>query len=78
MVTGLHLDEGYCIRFPAADQYGAPLECWEDWESVDFLAPQGTVEPGEELSASVLREARDVLNDEEDGCHIHFQEGDDE
>src|ERR1700722_13509676 len=56
LVTGLHLDQGYCVRFPVED---------------------GAVERGGTLPASVLSEAREVLDDAEDGCHLHLHESDD-
>lgn len=76
-LTGLHLEQGFCIRFPAsaADE---PLEAWEDWEECDFLAAEGTVEPGGTLPASVLGEAKEVLDEAEDGCHLHLHEADEE
>ncbi|HEX3368936.1 MAG TPA: hypothetical protein VHS56_05100 [Candidatus Cybelea sp.] len=73
-VVGLHLDQGFCVRFPATAD-GEPLETWEDWSEVDFLAEHGTVEPpNRPLSGAVLAEARDVLSDAEDGCHLHLHE----
>ena len=83
LVTGLHLDQGYCVRFPdedgrVIDDETEPLETWEDWEELDFLAPEGSVERGGTLPASVLSEAREVLDDAEDGCHLHLHESDDE
>lgn len=73
-IVGLHLDEGFCVRFPAIDG-GEPLETWEDWSEVDFLAGQGSIEQSHEpLSHNVLAEARDVLSDAEDGCHLHLHE----
>lgn len=71
---GLHLDQGYCVRFPA-EMDGEPLETWEDWTESDFLAQEGSVEPATSISASVLAEAREVLSDAEDGCHLHLHEG---
>ena len=76
-------DRGYCVRFPDADgrevdDETEPLETWEDWEELDFLAPEGTVERGGTLPASVLSEAREVLDDAEDGCHLHLHESDDD
>ena len=73
-VVGIHLDQGFCVRFPAAE--GAePLETWEDWSEVDFLAEPGSVEPPPRpLSRAVLAEARDVLSEAEDGCHLHLDE----
>lgn len=72
-VTGLHLDQGYCVRFPL-EVDGEPLETWEDWDELDFLAGQGTVEKAAEPSQAVLAEAREVLSDAEDGCHLHLHE----
>ena len=75
-VTGLHIDQGYCVRFPA--QGGdEPLETWEDWDEVDFLAEEGSIESGGAVPGSVLLEAREVLDEAEDGCHLHLHEGDD-
>jgi hypothetical protein len=77
MVAGVHLDQGFCVRFPA-DVDGEPLETWEDWSESGFLAPEGSIaEPEEPLSASVLSEAREVLSDADDGCHLHLHEEDD-
>ncbi|MGZ3499168.1 MAG: hypothetical protein ACXWNK_04875 [Vulcanimicrobiaceae bacterium] len=73
-VVGLHLDQGFCVRFPAEVE-GEPLETWEDWSETDFLADAGSVEPASPLSQSVLAEAREVLRDAEDGCHLHLHEG---
>jgi hypothetical protein len=83
LVTGLHLDQGYCVRFPAedgreVDDETEPLETWEDWEELDFLAPEGTVERGGTLPTSVLSEAQEVLDDAEDGCHLHLHESEDD
>ena len=76
LVTGLHLEQGFCVRFP--DQTGGePLETWEDWDEIDFLAEAGSVEGGGTLPHNVLSEARDVLDDAEDGCHLHLHEGED-
>jgi len=63
------------VRFPAEID-GEPLETWEDWAESDFLAEEGTVEATQTISASVLAEAREVLSDAEDGCHLHLHEGD--
>ena len=73
MVVGLHLDQGFCVRFPA-EVDGEPLETWEDWSETEFLAEDGSVEATSLLSASVLAEAREVLDDAEDGCHLHLHE----
>ena len=73
-VVGLHLDQGFCVRFPSAMK-DEPLETWEDWSEVEFLAQEGSIEPPKRpLSAAVLAEARDVLSDAEDGCHLHLHE----
>ncbi len=78
MVAGLHLDQGYCVRFPVEVE-GEPLETWEDWAESDFLAEDGSIDgdEGEALSATVIAEAREVLDDAEDGTHLHLHEGDD-
>jgi hypothetical protein len=76
MVVGVHLDQGFCVRFPAEVE-GEPLETWEDWSESDFLAEDGSVEGTDELSASVLAEAREVLDEAEDGCHLHLHETED-
>jgi hypothetical protein len=77
MVVGMHVDQGFCVRFPAESE-GEPLETWEDWSEASFLAEEGTVDPPDRpLSASVLTEARDVLSDADDGCHLHLQDDDD-
>ena len=39
LVTGLHIEQGYCVQFPAVDGEEA-LETWEDWEEIDFLAEE--------------------------------------
>jgi hypothetical protein len=75
-VVGLHLEEGFCVRFPAQIESG-PLETWEEWGEVDFLAPDGSVEEVAPISQAMLAEAREVLRDAEDGCHLHLHEGDD-
>jgi hypothetical protein len=76
VVVGLHLDQGYCVRFPATLD-DEPLETWEEWSELDFLGEQGSVEPPHRpLSRAVLAEARDVLSDAEDGCHLHLDEDD--
>jgi hypothetical protein len=75
-IVGLHIDEGFCVRFPAANG-DEPLETWEDWSEVDFLADEGSIDQSQQpLSHTVLDEARDVLNDAEDGCHLHLHEDD--
>ncbi len=76
LVTGLHLDQGFCVRFPAAID-GEPLETWEDWSEVDFLAPEGSVAAIDGPSQAMLAEARQVLDEAEDGCHLHLNDGDD-
>lgn len=73
-VVGLHLDQGFCVRFPAMLE-GEPLETWEDWSEAEFLAEEGSVEPpSRPLSNAVLAEARDVLSEAEDGCHLHLHD----
>lgn len=75
-IVGLHMDEGFCVRFPATEA-GEPLETWEDWSEFDFLADEGSIEqPHGPLSHTVLSEARDVLDDAEDGCHLHLHDDD--
>jgi cytosine/adenosine deaminase-related metal-dependent hydrolase len=76
MVVGVHLDQGFCVRFPA-EVDGEPLETWEEWSENDFLADDGSIESTEEVSAAVLAEARQVLDDAEDGCHLHLHETED-
>jgi hypothetical protein len=81
LVTGLHIEQGYCVRFPVEDgapEPDEPLETWEDWEELDFLAPEGTVERGGMLPASVLTEAQEVLDDADDGSHLHLHESEDD
>jgi hypothetical protein len=56
---------------------GAPLETWEDWSEIDFLAADGSIEAGAQISSAMLAEAREVLRDAEDGCHLHLHDGDD-
>lgn len=74
------MEQGFCVRFPLEDsaESDEPLETWEDWEEIDFLAPEGTVEDGDALPASVLSEAQEVLDDAEDGSHLHLHESDDD
>lgn len=76
MVVGVHLDQGFCVRFPA-EVDGEPLETWEDWSESSFLADEGSVAPAEPISHAVLSEARAVLSDAEDGSHLHLHEDDD-
>lgn len=74
MIVGLHVDQGFCVRFPA-EMDGEPLETWEDWTESEFLAAVGTVDPPEEpLSAAVLAEATDVLNEADEGAHLHLHD----
>ena len=76
MVVGMHVEQGFCVRFPAPAE-GEPLETWEDWTEVAFLAEPGSVaSPANPLSRAVLAEARDVLSDAEDGSHLHLHEDD--
>ena len=73
----MHLEEGYCVRFPdEAD--GEPLETWEDWSEIDFLADDGSVDGPAFVSEAMLAQAREVLRDAEDGCHLHLHENDDD
>jgi hypothetical protein len=74
-ITGLHIEQGFCVRFPA-EVDGEPLETWEDWDELDFLAEEGSVESGSALPGNILLEAREVLDDAEDGCHLHLHEDD--
>ena len=75
-VVGLHVDQGFCVRFPATYE-GEPLETWEDWSEVDFLAEEGSIEPpSQPLSNAVLAEARDVLSEADDGSHLHLHDDD--
>jgi hypothetical protein len=73
MVIGMHAQQGFCVRFPA-EVDGEPLETWEDWSEIEFLAVVGSIGEGHPLSGHVLAEARDVLSDAEDGCHLHLHE----
>jgi hypothetical protein len=73
-VVGLHIDQGFCVRF-AASADDEPLETWEDWSEVDFLAEPGSVDPpSQPLSTAVLAEAREVLSEAEDGSHLHLHD----
>jgi hypothetical protein len=73
-VVGLHVEHGFCVRFPATVD-SEPLETWEDWSEVEFLADEGSVDrPSRPLSQAVLAEACDVLSEAEDGCHLHLNE----
>jgi hypothetical protein len=76
MVAGVHLDQGFCVRFPA-EMDGEPLETWEDWAEADFLADDGSVDGAVDLSSTVLAEAREVLDEAEDGTHLHLHETED-
>ena len=73
LVVGLHLDQGFCVRFPAEVE-DDPLEIWEDWDELEFLAEEGSVEGAARPSQTMLAEAREVLSDAEDGCHLHLHE----
>jgi hypothetical protein len=75
VVTGLHVEQGFCVRFPTQVD-GEPLETWEDWDEIDFIAEAGSVQDGGTVPSSVLSEAREVLDDADDGCHLHLHEGD--
>jgi hypothetical protein len=77
LVVGMHVEQGFCVRFPA-ELDGEPLETWEDWSESGFLAEEGSVEsPNRPLSTAVLAEARDVLSDADDGSHLHLQDDED-
>src|ERR1700693_4489453 len=76
MVAGLHLDQGFCVRFPAEVE-GEPLETWEDWGEAEFLAEDGSVDGAADLSSAVLAEAREVLDAAEDGTNPHLPESED-
>lgn len=77
MVVGVHVDQGFCVRFPA-EVDDMPLETWEDWSEAAFLADEGSISaPAQPLSHGVLKEAREVLLDAEDGCHLHLHEEED-
>lgn len=76
VVVGLHLEEGFCVRFPG-EADGVPLETWEEWTELDFLAEDGSIDAPGSISQAMLAEAREVLRDAEDGCHLHLHEGDD-
>jgi hypothetical protein len=76
MVAGVHLEQGFCVRFPA-EVDGEPLETWEDWGEADFLGEDGSIGGAQELSSAVLAEAREVLDDAEDGTHLHLHETED-
>jgi len=76
MVAGLHLEQGFCVRFPLEIE-GEPLETWEDWGEAEFLADDGSIDGAADLSAAVLAEAREVLDEAEDGTHLHLHETDD-
>jgi hypothetical protein len=75
MVVGMHLEQGYCVRFPAEID-GEPLETWEDWSETDFITEDLVHLRPLPLSKHVLREAREALSDAEDGCHLHLYEED--
>lgn len=73
-VVGMHVEQGFCVRFPA-ELDGESLETWEDWSESSFLAQAGSVRsPERPLSAAVLTEARDVLSDADEGSHLHLQD----
>jgi hypothetical protein len=76
IVVGLHLEEGFCVRFPG-EVDGVPLETWEEWSESDFLAPEGSIDETAHVSQAMLAEAREVLRDAEDGCHLHLHDGED-
>ena len=73
-VVGMHVEQGFCVRFPA-ELDGEPLETWEDWSETGFLAEENSIEPpNRPLSTAVLAEARDVLCDADEGSHLHLQD----
>ena len=74
-VVGLHMEEGFCVRFPG-EVDGVPLETWEEWSESDFLAADGSIEEPGRISQAMLAEAREVLRDAEDGCHLHLHDSD--
>lgn len=76
MVAGLHLEQGFCVRFPARTG-DEPLETWEEWSESDFLGAVGSIDEPPNLSPTVLAEAREVLEEAEDGTHLHLHESDD-
>lgn len=51
-----------------------PLETWEEWSEADFLAQDGSIDDSTPVSQTMLAEAREVLRDAEDGCHLHLHE----
>lgn len=76
LIVGVHVDQGFCVRFPA-EVDGEPLETWEDWSESDFVAEEGSIRaPERPFSNGVLSEARAVLNDAEEGAHLHLHEED--
>jgi hypothetical protein len=76
MVVGMHVEQGYCVQFPTMVD-DEPLETWEDWSEDDFLAGDGTIQDSVELSSAVLAEAREVLDDADEGSHLHLHEAED-
>lgn len=76
LVTGLHLEQGFCFRFPLEID-DEPLETWEEWAESDFLVTEGSIDEVDDLPAAILAEAREVLDDAEDGTHLHLHESDD-
>ncbi|MBC5809653.1 MAG: hypothetical protein GIW95_02165 [Candidatus Eremiobacteraeota bacterium] len=77
MISGLHIEQGFCVRFPAEIE-GEALETWEDWNEIEFLTEDGTIDGSVQLPSAVLAEAREVLDDAEDGTHLHLHETDDD
>lgn len=73
MVVGMHVDQGFCVRFPVQVD-GEPLETWEEWSEREFLADAGSVPTAGPLSQETLAEANEVLGDADDGCHLHLHE----
>ena len=72
-IVGFHIEDGFCVRFPV-EVDGFPLETWEDWGESDFLAADGSVDIADRISLATLAEAREVLREAEDGCHLHLHE----
>lgn len=72
-VVGVHLDQGFCVRFPA-EVDGEPLETWEDWSETPFLAEEGSIDTVVPIARDILDEAREVLTQSEDGCHLHLHD----
>ena len=76
LVTGLHLEQGFCVRFPAERRRRAPRDVGGLGRG--RLSRRGRL-GGIRRRAAVARphEAREVLDEAEDGCHLHLHEGED-